>query len=234
MASEEIPHDGDAVSRAAARRLYHADVEHSRELNRRKRAANPEMYAAITKRYREANADTVRAGQAAWRTKNADKLKAQRAEYRRKNKDKIRERQAIYRAENHAAIRERERVNRLRRLAENPELVERQRNSVRRYHAENPDRCREIRRNRKARIRGAEGKHTATDVAEILALQVGKCAHPWCRVKLGKKYEVDHIVAIARGGTNDRRNLQILCRPCNAKKWAKDAIDVARENGLLI
>lgn len=87
---------------------------------------------------------------------------------------------------------------------------------------------------RRARLRGAEGNHTAADVAEILVLQTGKCAHPWCRVKLGKKYDVDHIVAIARGGKNDRRNLQILCRPCNAKKWAKDAIDVARENGLLI
>ncbi len=30
--------------------------------------------------------------------------------------------------------------------------------------------------------------------------------------------EVDHIIAVARGGTNDLSNLQTLCRPCNQGK----------------
>ncbi len=33
--------------------------------------------------------------------------------------------------------------------------------------------------------------------------------------------EVDHIVPVARGGTNDIDNLQILCRRCNASKGAR-------------
>ncbi len=32
--------------------------------------------------------------------------------------------------------------------------------------------------------------------------------------------EIDHILPIARRGTNDPANLQVLCRPCNRKKWA--------------
>ena len=32
--------------------------------------------------------------------------------------------------------------------------------------------------------------------------------------------EVDHIVPVARDGTNSEINLQTLCRPCNAKKAA--------------
>lgn len=32
--------------------------------------------------------------------------------------------------------------------------------------------------------------------------------------------EVDHEIAIVRGGTNDESNLQTLCRPCNRRKWA--------------
>ena len=32
---------------------------------------------------------------------------------------------------------------------------------------------------------------------------------------------VDHIVAVAAGGTDDDENLQTLCRPCNTKKGTK-------------
>ena len=31
--------------------------------------------------------------------------------------------------------------------------------------------------------------------------------------------EIDHIIPIARGGTNALVNLQVLCRHCNRKKW---------------
>jgi 5-methylcytosine-specific restriction endonuclease McrA len=32
---------------------------------------------------------------------------------------------------------------------------------------------------------------------------------------------IDHIIPMARGGTNDLENLQILCRKCNSSKGAK-------------
>jgi len=32
--------------------------------------------------------------------------------------------------------------------------------------------------------------------------------------------EIDHIKPLSRGGSNDLVNLQILCKPCNRKKWA--------------
>ena len=32
--------------------------------------------------------------------------------------------------------------------------------------------------------------------------------------------EIDHIIPVSRGGTNDRENLQLLCRTCNRSKWA--------------
>lgn len=31
----------------------------------------------------------------------------------------------------------------------------------------------------------------------------------------------DHITPLARGGTNDPANIQILCRPCNSRKHAQ-------------
>lgn len=35
------------------------------------------------------------------------------------------------------------------------------------------------------------------------------------------RLEIDHIIPLARGGTNDLDNLQILCRHCNAKKHTR-------------
>lgn len=32
--------------------------------------------------------------------------------------------------------------------------------------------------------------------------------------------EIDHIVPLARGGSNELDNLQILCKKCNRRKWA--------------
>jgi len=34
----------------------------------------------------------------------------------------------------------------------------------------------------------------------------------------GRLLEIDHILPIARGGTNNPANLQVLCRPCNRSK----------------
>ena len=36
-----------------------------------------------------------------------------------------------------------------------------------------------------------------------------------------KNLQVDHIIALAQGGTNDMSNLQTLCAKCNREKSAK-------------
>lgn len=86
---------------------------------------------------------------------------------------------------------------------------------------------------RRARISASEGTHTAADLAEILAAQGGRCAY--CRIDLKKtKKHVDHIVALAAGGSNARSNLQYLCQPCNQSKSARDPIVFAQFMGLLL
>jgi 5-methylcytosine-specific restriction endonuclease McrA len=90
-----------------------------------------------------------------------------------------------------------------------------------------------IQRKRRARKRQAGGDHTREDVAEILISQKYRCAY--CRRTLkGKKFECDHIIPIASGGNNERRNIQILCARCNRTKRTKDPIRFARELGKLL
>ena len=88
-------------------------------------------------------------------------------------------------------------------------------------------------RMRRARKTSSTGRHTAADVAALFEAQRGRCAY--CRQRLkGRARHLDHIIALSRGGTNDRRNLQILCPPCNLAKSAKDPIVFAQELGLLL
>lgn len=91
-------------------------------------------------------------------------------------------------------------------------------------------RCKE--RTQEARKQNAEGSHTKADIDKILKLQNNRCAY--CRCKLGKKYHVDHIRALSKGGSNWPKNLQALCSSCNLSKHDKDPIEYAQRIGKLI
>lgn len=101
-----------------------------------------------------------------------------------------------------------------------------------RWREKNPEKARAKCHNRRAMRRNNGGRHSAEDIKDILAMQKGKCAY--CRCRLGKKYHIDHIVAIINGGSNDRKNLQMLCQPCNQSKHAKDPIVFAQSLGMLL
>lgn len=45
-----------------------------------------------------------------------------------------------------------------------------------------------------------------------------KCAYCGATSSDGISLEVDHIIPISKGGSNELENLQILCRPCNSGK----------------
>lgn len=96
----------------------------------------------------------------------------------------------------------------------------------------NPEKVAASTRTRRARLKGAEGTHTAEDIEEIHARQKYKCAE--CGTSTKKNKHVDHIVPLALGGSNWPDNLQILCPFCNDSKGAKDPIEFAQRKGRLL
>lgn len=86
------------------------------------------------------------------------------------------------------------------------------------------------RHNRRIRKRKNGGSFTRADVEIIRARQSGLCAA--CGV--AGKLEIDHIVAVANGGSGDPSNLQLLCGHCNKSKGARDCFEWATERGFIV
>ena len=49
-----------------------------------------------------------------------------------------------------------------------------------------------------------------------------------------KRIGIDHIVPLAKGGSDGPENIQLLCAHCNRRKSAKDPIVFMQENGFLL
>lgn len=59
-------------------------------------------------------------------------------------------------------------------------------------------------------------------------LATRRCCMPWCRVNLNGKGHIEHRVPLWAGGTNDAKNLQLSCMPCNSSKGTRDEIEFVR------
>lgn len=80
------------------------------------------------------------------------------------------------------------------------------------------------------RYRMTEGRYTADDVRAQFERQKGKCY--WCKRKMkGRRgvgtWHVDHIVPVAKGGTNWPSNIVCACAGCNQKKSDAHPMDFA-------
>lgn len=184
------------------------------ECLRARRAENKESLKEWALDWRIRNREKTNQRTRDKRLANGDAMRARERELAAQAKDKIRERAKVYYEANKERI-----------LSRCKEY----------YQANKPTTFARCAR-RRARKSGAEGQYSASDVSSLVIKQKRKCAS--CTEKLvmdgEMKYHVDHIMPLAKGGSNWPSNIHLLCQTCNLRKGAKHPIQFAQENGRLL
>ena len=168
---------------------------------------NPEKRRASLKRYAEKHAEKEA------KRKRALALKQHHEKYQTDPAFRVRKNAATKRwaEQNHERNTAHKRAWRERnRKAERVKALERLR--------ADPDKTKAARAANKAMRAAAIGRFTAKDVQTILERQSYRCAAPHCRIDVLHAFHCDHILPLARGGTNSADNIQILCPACNLSK----------------
>ena len=130
--------------------------------------------------------------------------------WRKSNQDKVRETAKRYREANR----------------------EERRNNYRKWYSDNMDKVVENNRKHRARKRSAfVANVTSADIARLMEQQCGLC--PYCQQSIRDGYHVDHYIPLAKGGTHEPANVQLLCPACNMSKGSKLPEVFAKEHGRL-
>lgn len=106
---------------------------------------------------------------------------------------------------------------------------DRQRANIERWNAAHPEQRIAEKHRYRARLRGSTEHHSAAEIKTLKEMCGGRCAHCLKKARL----TIDHIVALANGGSNAIRNIQFLCSACNSYKRDLDPIEFARTAGRL-
>lgn len=185
--------------------------EKTRASVNRSRQKYKAKHAEIAKRWREKNKGYLQAAKKQYVENNKEKVRLSKRRYYLENKDRCLLMSKMHKekhADRYKAIQKEWRKN-------NKELI----------RANN--------RNRKSKLRNAEGSHTHKDVMGKYHAQGGMCAGCRKKVKYGE-FHVDHIVPLALGGTNWPSNIQILCPSCNMSKGGRPPEHFYQKLGYLL
>jgi len=154
---------------------------------------------------------------AAWAKKNKEKRRLISEKYRLANMEKCKD-----------AVKKSQQKNQERIL----KWVEENKEKTKEYKKRWQDKNKEYGRSQKAKRRGAHGVYTTAQIKRLKELQQGRCA--CCSKELNNDFHRDHIIAVAKGGTNSISNIQLLCPRCNRSKGAKDPISFMQTRGFLL
>lgn len=181
--------------RATFARSY---IKHREERRRKAR----EKYVKDPKRFYDKAKN--RAGMRRWRANNPSRAYETGRVYRLEHPEHERLRHAEHYAKNKTRI-----------LARRKERAALLQAYWRKYRKDHPVERAVSNANRRARMRGNGGSHTAQEWLECVRRHGSKCVY--CG-RGDLKLTRDHIVPLSRGGTNDISNIVPACRSCNSRK----------------
>lgn len=176
---------------------YKKHKDEKSEYNRKWWHDNKEKSAEYRQKQLKNNPECCRDKSRRYYQKNREKVNAACREWYKENREKRREYDKQYR-NNHR---------------------EQRSEKYRQWAKANPDKVYENTRRRRARKMGAGGSHTRREVLCKLESQKGLCW--WCGKKVGNSYHADHLIPLARGGSDDISNIVIACPKCNLSKKDK-------------
>lgn len=223
-------------AKARSRQWSADNQDYAREQKRQYCAENKERI----QQYRTENAEHIAEIKRAWRKENGDKVKKHKSESQKRHRASANKRSRRFYARHSERLKEERRrpeilakraeydkkyyiAHRDRVLRRSREWyyanIVRARKAKRSYYTTHKEAHIHSVRLRKIRMKGAGGTHTTEDIRRQYDSQKGRCW--WCGKKVGKKYHVDHNIPLARGGTNDPRNIVISCPKCNMSKGKK-------------
>lgn len=160
-------------------------------------AANTERVKDIKHKSRAKSPVAVRASKAAWRRSNREAVLQHKRSYYIRHREKVAAKNAAW-------------------VRRNPLAARRIKASWEKRH---PEAVKAIRQRIRAVRSSAPGSFSAAEIARLHNMQGGICA--LCLLAPLTAYHVDHIIPLARGGSNWIENIQLTCPPCNLRKGAK-------------
>lgn len=169
------------------------------------------QHHAANKKYAAANREEIDERINRWKAANPDKVATYSKNWRENNRDKhLAKIKKWHAAHRNSLEYKQSNIDRVKQWAQN-----------------NPDRNRAIKKliahRRRARIYQVGGSYTQTEIDALFELQNSRCGNPHCSTELTvENRELDHIIAISKGGPNHIGNLQWLCTKCNRWKNDKD------------
>lgn len=177
------------------------------------RLSNPEKAQERSRQYYQSNTEKILEAARKWQINNPEKAREKKLKWKVAHREQNRQIENNRRASDPEKARAKDK-----RYYESHK--EDALKSGNKWRAKNPEKTAEYHHARRARILEGGGTITAADFRWLKSVCNYACL--CCGKKEPEiKLTLDHVVALARGGSNTIGNAQVLCGSCNARKSDK-------------
>ena len=179
---------------------------HSKDCKARYRK-NPKQQIGASRRYQKTHRVECTARQAAWRAAHPERMRVFRRKWEKNNQERAREMKRAYKKSDAGQASE---------ISYKKRHLDELKQKNAEYKRKNPERVKSWGAKRKATILGAKGRATPKQIAARVTFYGNRCAY--CD---GPYEHLDHVIPLARGGSNWPANLRPACEHCNTSKRDK-------------